>query len=328
MCAATRTGEQDAAAELRTEGFRVPLRWRRRGRLAPYAMVAPALLVIGLILAYPLFMLVSLSFQHYGLRQLFAHQGEWVGLDNYVSLLRDATFWTVLRRSVLFAAFNVGATMVIGTLVALLMERIVKPLRIAVTTGLVLVWAMPVPVAVDVWQWMFDFEFGVVNWLLTNLHVGNFIHHNWYDDPIQGFGVISVVLIWAALPFVVITLYAGLSQVPRELIEAAEVDGASALQVFRNVTVPVLRPLFVILVSLSTIWDFQVFTQVWLILNARPSQSYYVIGVYSFVESFKAAQYGSGSAIAVGMVAILFVATFFYIRYYVRQAVGANEATA
>ena len=326
MCAATRT-ERDATAELRTEGFRVPLRWRRRSGLAPYAMVAPALFVIGLILAYPLFMLVSLSFQHYGLRQLFAHRGEWVGLDNYVNLVRDPLFRAVLVRSVLFAGFNVGATLVLGTLVALLMERIVAPLRVAVTAGLVLVWAMPVLVAIDVWQWMFDFEFGVVNWLLTNLHLGNFIHHNWYDDPIQGLGVISIVLIWGALPFVVITLYAGLSQVPRELIEAAEVDGASGVQVFRNVTVPVLRPLFVILVSLSTIWDFQVFVQVWLMLNARPSKDYYVIGVYAFVESFKAAQYGSGSAIAVVMVAILFVATIFYIRYYVRQAIGAVEAT-
>jgi N,N'-diacetylchitobiose transport system permease protein len=327
MCAATRTGEQDAPVELSTEGYRVPLRWRRRGRLAPYAMLAPALFVIALILAYPLFNLVALSFQHYGLRQLLAHQGEWVGLDNYVNLVRDPTFRTVLVRSLVFAAFNVTATIVLGTLVALLMERIAWLLRVVVTAALVLVWSIPVIVAVDVWQWMFDFEFGIVNWLLTNLHLGNFTHHNWYENPIQGFGVISVILIWGALPFVIITLYAGLSQVPRELVEAAEVDGANPAQVFRNVTVPVLRPLFVILVSLSTIWDFQVFNQIWVLLNYRPSKDYYVIGVYAFLESFNATQYGSGAAIAVVMVAVLFVATFFYIRYYVRQAVGSEGAT-
>lgn len=326
MCAATRTGEQ-APAELRTGGYRVPLRWRRRSRLAPYAMLAPALFVIALILAYPLFSLAVLSFQHYGLRQLLAHQGEWVGLDNYVSLVRDPTFRTVLARSLVFAAFNVGATIILGTLVALLMERIARVLRVIVSAALVLVWAIPVIVAIDVWQWMFDFEFGVVNWLLTSLHLGNFTHHNWYENPIQGFGVISVILVWGALPFVVITLYAGLSQVPRELVEAAEVDGANSVQVFRNVTVPVLRPLFVILVSLSTIWDFQVFNQIWVLLNYRPPNDYYVIGVYAFLEAFNATQYGTGAAIAVVMVAVLLVATFFYIRYYVRQAIGAEGAT-
>ena len=130
-------------------------------------------------------------------------------------------------------------------------------------------------------------------------------------------------MVWAAIPFVAITLYAGLMQVPRELVEAAQVDGAGVLGVFRNITFPILRPLFLILASLSTIWDFGVFNQVWVMLNQRPSKDFYLMGVYAYVESFKVSQYGLGAAVALVMVALLLVVTFFYVRQMVR--IGKNE---
>jgi len=288
-------------------------------------LVAPAVAAIAAILAYPLCLLAVLSLQHYGIRQLFAHQGVWVGIDNYWSLLGDAAFRAVVLRTLIFTFANVAATLVLGTLIALLMERVLPVLRLVVMAGLVLVWATPVVVAVDMWQWMFDYEFGIVNYALTHAGLGNFIHHSWFDNPIQGFTVIGIVIVWGAIPFVTVTLYAGLTQVPREIVEAAEVDGAGPLQVFRYVTVPVLRPIFVILATLSTIWDFQAFNQVWIMLNARPSADYMVMGVYSFVQAFKVSQYGEGAAIAVVMVVVLLLATAFYIRSYLRQAVGGLE---
>ena len=165
----------------------------------------------------------------------------------------------------------------------------------------------------------------MVNWLLTQLGVGNFIHHNWFENPIQGFTVITVIVVWGAIPFLALMLYAGLTQVPRELVEAAEIDGAHQWQVFAMVTVPILRPLFLILSSLSTIWDFGVFNQVWILLNQRPSKDYFLISVYSFQESFRVSQFGLGSAIAVVMVAILVLVTFVYVRQTVRQT---NEEAA
>src|SRR4029077_6873255 len=113
----------------------------------------------------------------------------------------------------------------------------------------------------------------------------------------------------------------GLSQVPGELIEAAKIDGARSWNVFREVTVPLLKPIFVILISLSIIWDFQVFNQIWIMLDQRPSPDYYLMSVYSFVESFRLSEYGLGSAIAVVMVLIMFAVTF----VYVRQMVKAGE---
>ena len=294
-------------------------------RVLPYALIAPALLVILGVLGYPLGMLLWLSTQRYGLRELFQHQGQFVGLSNFATILSDPQFRYVIQVSVIFTVVNVGLSMLFATGIALLLERVSRPIRVLLSAGLVLVWATPVVPAINLWQWMFDYEFGVVNWVLTRLGVGNFIHHNWFENPVQGFTVITVIVVWGAIPFLALMLYAGLTQVPRELVEAAEIDGARQWQVFAMVTVPILRPLFLILFSLSTIWDFGVFNQVWILLNQRPSKDYFLISVYSFQESFRVSQFGLGSAIAVVMVAILVLVTFVYVRQTVRQT---NEEAA
>ncbi|TMD33553.1 MAG: sugar ABC transporter permease [Chloroflexi bacterium] len=286
--------------------------------LLPYVLIAPAVVVIAGVLGYPLAMLLWLSTQHYGLRELFQHQGEFVGLANFATILGDSEFRHVVLISVVFTVVNVGVSMLIATGIALLLERLSRPVRILLSSGLVLVWATPVIPAINLWQWMFDYEFGVVNWLLTHLGAGNYIHHNWFENPLQGFTVITVIVVWGAIPFLALMLYAGLTQVPRELVEAAEIDGARPWQVFAMVTVPILRPLFLILFSLSTIWDFQVFNQVWVLLNQRPSKDYFLISVYSFQESFRVSKFGLGAAAAVVMVAILLVVTFVYVRQTVR----------
>ncbi len=130
--------------------------------------------------------------------------------------------------------------------------------------------------------------------------------------------MIAAIVIWGAIPFVAITVYAGLTQVPRELVEAASIDGSNAFRIFRDITFPILKPIFVILTSLSVIWNFQVFTQIWIIRNARPESDYFLMNMYSFVTSFSVSNYGLGSAIAVVMVLVMLSVTFFYIRQMVR----------
>jgi N,N'-diacetylchitobiose transport system permease protein len=182
----------------------------------------------------------------------------------------------------------------------------------------VLVWATPVVVAVDIWRWMVDYEFGVLNWTLTQLHLGNFIRHDWFVSPWSGLGVITALVVWGAIPFVTITVYAGLAQVPQELLEAASIDGAKPWSVFREVTMPLLKPIFVILISLSIIWDFQVFQQIWIMLDQRPTSDYYTMAIYAFSQSFRLSEYGLGSAIAVVMVLFMFLATTIYLRQMLR----------
>src|SRR5260370_498445 len=154
--------------------------------------------------------------------------------------------------------------------------------------------------------------------LLRHLGLGNYIHHNCFENPIQGFTVITVIVVWGAIPFLALMIYAGLTQVPRELVEAAEIDGARPWQVFARITVPILRPVFLVVISLSTIWDFGVFNQVWVLLNQRPSQDYFLMSVYSFPESFRVSQFGLGSPAAAITTAILVVVTFAYVRQTLR----------
>jgi len=291
----------------------------------PYALIAPATIVILGVLGWPLLDLLFLSTQHYGLRELFQHRGQFVGLQNFANIIADPQFRYVVEVTLIFTVVNVGLSMTLATIIALLMERVSSFVRVLLGAGLVFVWATPVIPAIDLWQWMFDYEFGVINWLLTKVGAGNYIHHNWFENPVQGFTVVTVVVVWGAIPFLALTLHAGLTQVPKELIEAAQIDGARALQIFRNVTLPTLKPLLLVLLSLSTIWDFQVFNQIWVMLNQRPNENYYVISVFSFQESFRFSQFGLGSAVAVVMVVILMIISFVYVRQTVRSI---NEAGA
>ena len=281
-------------------------------------LLAPATAVIGLVLAYPLYLLVKMSFQKYGLFELIQHRGKWIGTANYASIFQDAEFWHVVLRTLVFTAVCVSLTMILGTAIALLLLEVSRWVRIALTTGLVLVWSVPVIVAVNIWRWMVDYQFGVANWTLTKLHIGNFVHHDWFANPWTGFGVFTLLIVWGAIPFVTITVYAGLAQVPQELLEAAAIDGAKPWRVFREVTLPLLTPIFVILTSLSIIWDFQVFQQIWVMLDSRPSSDYYTMAIYAFHQSFQISEYGLGAAIAVVMVLFMFAATLVYLRQMLR----------
>ena len=312
------------STNLDAAGAAYALRRRRRTSrriaqvAAPYALIAPVIVVIGVILAYPIYYLVRLSFQQYGLFQLIAHKGSWVGLHNYGVLVHDSVFWHTLVRTIIFTAVNVGLTMVLGLLVALLLERVATPIRLMITTALVFAWAMPVVVAVQLWYWMTNYQNGVVNYVLTKLHVGDYIQHDWYASPVSALGVTTTLIVWGAVPFVAISLYAGLAQVPRDLVEAAEVDGARPWSVFRDVTYPVIKPVLLVLASLSIIWDFAVFTQPFLLMQSRPNTDYYLMSIYLFEKSIGIHEYGLGSAIALVMVLIMLILSFFYVRQMVR----------
>src|SRR5262245_2643874 len=186
---------------------------RRLGTAAvPYLLVLPVIVAIGAILGYPLYRLFVLSFQRYGLPELIQRKGEWVGFDNYRSVLEDSVFWDTLVRTVVFTAANVALTVVLGLLIALLLVRLSMPVRILLTSGLVLVWATPVVVAVQVWYWITNYQNGVLNYALAKLGIGDFILHDWYATTFSKLAMVTLLIVWGALPFVVLTLYAGLSQ--------------------------------------------------------------------------------------------------------------------
>src|SRR5579872_4758354 len=308
------------AAEVSGPRRRRRLSWSRVGRASvPYGLILPVLLIIGAILAYPLYSLVRLSFQQYGLFELIAHHGVSVGLKNFDAVLHDQVFWHALLRTVVFTVANVGLTTVLGTLVALLLLKLSPWVRVVLTSGLVLVWSVPIVVAVQVWYWMTNYQNGVVNYVLTQLHAGNFFQHDWYATTFSQLGIVTAMIVWGALPFVVVTVYAALAQVPRELVEAAEIDGAGSVRVFRDVTLPILTPVLLILTSLSIIWDFGVFTQPYLLIGqAHTGASNFLMGTYLFFQGYLKTDFGRGAAISIVMLVVVALLSVFYVRKMVK----------
>jgi len=213
----------------------------------------------------------------------------------------------------------VSLTIVLGMLIALLLVRVSTVVRVLLTSGLVLVWSMPVVVAVQIFYWMTNFQNGIVNYVLTQLRIGDFFQHDWYATTFSQLSLVTVLIVWGALPFVVITLYAGLAQVPHDLVEAAEVDGARPWRVFRDITLPILRPILLILTSLSIIWDFGVFTQPFLLIGqSKITPGNFLMSVYLFEEGYFKTDYGRGAAISVLMLLMVAVLSVAYVRKMVR----------
>lgn len=289
------------------------------GGFAPLALTLPALLLLAGLLGYPLVRMVVLSFQSLGLRQLFGNlPATNVGFDNFTKIFTDATFYAVVARTVGFTVFSVLLTVLLGLGVALLMRRVAPSVRIAMIVAMMFVWAMPQLVATQTFRWLVDSDFGVLNYLIDLLPGVDFANHSWFADPIQGWTVITSIVVWAGIPFIAITLNAGLTQVPKELLEAAVVDGASAWQTLRSVTLPILKPLMIIVTTLSVIWNFGLFTQVWVVRNGRPEDDYQVLATWAYSTAFKNNNYGLGSAIAVITVLLLLGVMAFYMRQMFR----------
>jgi N,N'-diacetylchitobiose transport system permease protein len=285
----------------------------------PYLLIAPTILTIGAILGYPIVNLGELSLQKYGLFELIQHHGSYIGLANFSSVLSDPVFWGALWRTVVFAVANVGLTMTLGMLIALLLVRVSTWVRLMVTGALVLAWSVPPVVAVQVWSWMTNSQNGILNYVLTELHIGNYFQHNWYASTLSQYGMVTTLIVWGGVPFVVITVYAALSQVPHELVEAAQIDGARTWRILKDVTLPVVKPVLLILTSLSIIWDFGVFTQPFLLIGqGQQTPNNYLMSVYLYVEGYGQTNFGRGAAISILMLAIVALLSIFYVRSMLR----------
>ncbi len=291
-------------------------RWRRGRRgsaVAPYLFLLPAVVVLVAMLGYPLWRLGVMSLQEFGLKQVFGQPADWVGDANYRAVLCDRYFWTVLGRTLAFTVVNVTATMGLGLGVALLLDGAGRAGRVAMSSALVLAWAMPALTSTVVWQWIFDTQYGLANWALGRQG------ESWLADPLSFYAVASIVVIWMGIPFVAITLYAGLSQIPDSLIEAAVVDGAGPWQRFTGVTVPMLKPILLVLTALSILWDFRVFTQIYVLQRAGGiSRDTNLLGVHAYRVGIGENRFDIAAALAVIMVLITLALSFGYLRSLLR----------
>lgn len=287
---------------------------RRRPSGLPYLLLLPSVGLLGLLLGYPLVRLVVVSLQEYGFDQIFGSPARWIGLDNFRTILGDRYFWTVLARTLAFCAVNVALTMTLGLLVALLLDNLGRKMRLFVSASLIVGWAMPALTATVVWQWIFDTEYGLMNWALDRQG------ESWLAEQLTFFMVATIIVVWMGVPFVAFTIYAGLTQIPIDIVEAAQLDGAGFRARFRYVVLPILKPILLILTSLSVLWDFRVFTQIYVLQKAGGiTRETNLLGVYAYNVSIGQQEYGVGAAVAIVMVAITTVLTTVYLRAMLRQ---------
>jgi ABC-type sugar transport system permease subunit len=300
----------------------------RRHKLVPYLLLVPALIGIALVLLWPLAQMVIFSFQNYGIMQITgAAATQWVGFANFTTTFTDPLFWLSLRTTVIVALVVVPLTLIVGTVVGLVLNRLGKKMAVFVSTAALLAWATPPVAAAVLFYWLANPDGGILDWTLTKLPhwLGGGAHwagYNWTTNgAFQAYLVVGVLIIWQAFPFIAVSVLAGLRTIPAELLEAARVDGASPWRVFWKITYPLLKPIFLVLLLLSVIWDFNIFAQSYIITGFPANQNEYNLSTYLYDKAFATLQpaYGLGGAIALIFALILLVITVGYVRTSVRQ---------
>lgn len=286
----------------------------------PWLLLAPGLVILAVLMLWPLIQVVIYSLQDYGLREINTGESNWIGVDNYVEALTNPTLWSVvLPNTVGFAAVAVFVTVAVGTLVALLLAKLGTVWRTIVSSCIMVAWAMPAVTGTYVWTFIFDADRGIFNTVLTDLGLMD-DPVNWFTNQWSFYAIVLLNVVHHGFPFVAITVLAGLLGVSKEMLEAAALDGANAWTRFWKIIFPTLKPVFSVVIILSTIWDFKVFAQVYLMPGGGGgNRSVLNLGVWSYVESFGQNRYGFGAALAVLLTLVLIGITIVYIRSLMKE---------
>lgn len=294
-------------------------RARRRRNRIPFLLILPTLVILLGALGYPLLWQLTTSFQEFGLKQQFGQAPEFVGLANYTQIFVDPTMWAILGRSLLFCLVCAFSTVAIGGLLALLMKRVGTVARLILQVSLLLAWAMPLVAAMTVWVWLIDWRRGVLNWLLTRLGA-DATGHNWLAEPITFFAIAAVIVIWISVPFVALSLYAGLTQISEEVLEAAAMDGATGIQRVRLIILPLVAPVLSIVLLLQIIWDLRVFAQIKLLQDAGGvTNETHLLGTYIYQLGVGSGNFGMASAVSIVMLLITVAVSWYYVRSLMKE---------
>ncbi|MFF0448265.1 carbohydrate ABC transporter permease [Streptomyces sp. NPDC004609] len=288
---------------------------QRGSRWTPWLYLAPALVVLAGLLVYPIYQLGLISFLEYTQAQVSGGEPTtFKGFGNYQELFADSQFWQVLLATVVFAAACVVATLAVGCALAVLLTRIRALPRLALMLAALGAWATPAITGSTVWVFLFDPDHGPVNRLLG---LGDF---SWTYERYSAFALVLFEVVWCSFPFVMVTVYAGIKAIPSEVLEAASLDGASQWRIWRSVIAPMLRPILIVVTIQSIIWDFKVFTQIYVMTSGGGiAGQNLVLNVYAYQKAFASSQYSLGSAIGVVMLLILLAVTLVYLRLMRRQ---------
>jgi multiple sugar transport system permease protein len=281
-----------------------------------YLFIAPALIFLAVVVLVPILSTLKLSFEEINFR---SSTTSFVGLENYLRLVGDRNFWLSLNNTFVFALGSTIGHVVLGILFALLLHAKWAGTRIRnfVRGLLILPWLFSLAAAALIWGLLYH-PTGPINYLLTSTGL--------VSQPVDFFGdrdlalwALVVINIWKAYPFYMVMILGGLQSIPKELYEAAHIDGATSLQSFWHVTLPMLRPILVTATAIDMITTFTTFDLVKIMTNGGPMRSTQTLSFYIWQVGFRDVNLGYGAAMSVVMLVVLGLATLLYLRLVVRR---------
>lgn len=275
----------------------------------PYIFIAPTFIVMALVVFYPLAFEVWLSFRNMSLYTLF--NSKFIGLENYISIFTDKTFYTTFLRTVVWTVVNVFFHVSIGLWLAILLNRKL-PGKAIFRVLLILPWAMPQYIAALTWRGMFQFEYGAVNNFLSVLGIAKL---PWLSDPNWTFVAAIITNIWLGFPFMMMVSLGGLHAIPGELYEAADIDGATAWQKFRNVTLPLLKPVLVPATILGTVWTFNMLNVIYILTMNTSNEQTHILVTKVYRDAFDFYRYSRSAALAMVIFIILLIFSLVFLKY-------------
>ncbi len=275
-----------------------------------YAFLIPAALVVTLVIVFPFFYNIFISFSNLSLKTF----QDWsiTGFHNYFDIFKEPQFFSVFLKTLLWTFLNLFFHVSIGLVLALVLDDLI-PFKGLWRTLLIIPWAVPQYISALTWRGMFNQEFGPINQILTE-----FMHMSpveWLSRPFEAFSACLLTNVWLGFPFMMMVTLGGLQGIPKELYEAARVDGGNALHRFRYVTWPLLQPVLMPSIVLGGIWTFNNLNVVWLVSNAgEPADSTHILVSYVYKSAFNLYRYGFSAALSVVIFLMLLLATLFYFK--------------
>jgi ABC-type sugar transport system permease subunit len=286
--------------------------WRARTREGRFAalLLLPSVIVVFGIVVYPILRTLYTSF--YAVNSPFPGNYPGVGLRNYTFALGHAEFWSAVERTAYFTLVSTGLELLFGIGIALLLNAPLR-LRWLFRTICVLPWALPTIVNGTLWRYMFNASYGPVNAALTQLHIAS-SYQAFLSKPFLALNLVILADVWKNTSLVAFFLLAGLTTIPKDLYEAARVDGISAWHAFLSITLPLLRPVIVVVLVLRTIEAFKVFDIIYVMTGGGPANGTQSIAFYTYQRAFADEFFGYGSALAYLIVVFIMALAVLYIR--------------
>src|SRR5947209_12322850 len=286
--------------------------WRartREGRFA-LALLAPSIIVVFGIVIYPILKTLNTSF--YAVDTPFAGHFPFIWFRNYTFALSHSEFWSAVARTAYFTVVSTGLELVFGIGVALLLYAPLRG-RWLFRTIVVLPWALPTIVNGAMWRYFFNAQYGVINALLTQLGITH-SYHAFLSSPFAALNIVILADVWKNTSLVAFFLLAGLTTIPKDLYEAARIDGYGRWGAFVHITLPLLRPAIVVVLVLRTIEPFKVFDLIYVMTGGGPANGTESIAFHTYQRAFSDEFFGYGSALAYLIVVFIMVLAIIYIR--------------